>query len=82
VTDELVNVRYMADDVEEAVAFHTTHFGFTVRSNDASAFPDVVRGHLQLRRLAWASVRGCPLLGAERPLWRPASCLGLKPGCD
>jgi catechol 2,3-dioxygenase-like lactoylglutathione lyase family enzyme len=37
VTDELVNVRYMADDVEEAVAFYTTHFGFTVRSNYAPA---------------------------------------------
>jgi catechol 2,3-dioxygenase-like lactoylglutathione lyase family enzyme len=34
-TDELVNVRYMVDDVEEAVAFYTTHFGFIVRSNYA-----------------------------------------------
>jgi catechol 2,3-dioxygenase-like lactoylglutathione lyase family enzyme len=33
VTDELVTVRYVVDDVEEAVAFYTTHFGFTVRSN-------------------------------------------------
>ena len=27
--DELVNVRYMVDDVEDAVAFYTAHFGFT-----------------------------------------------------
>jgi hypothetical protein len=27
----------MADDVEDAVAFHTTHVGFTVRSNYAPA---------------------------------------------
>jgi hypothetical protein len=29
--------------------------------------------------------RGCPGMspaGAERPLWRPAICLALKPGCD
>jgi catechol 2,3-dioxygenase-like lactoylglutathione lyase family enzyme len=51
VTDELVNVRYMAGDVEEAVAFYTTHVGFTVRSNYAPAFADVVRGHLRRRPL-------------------------------
>jgi catechol 2,3-dioxygenase-like lactoylglutathione lyase family enzyme len=48
VPEELVNVRYMVDDVEAAVAFYTTHFGFTVRSNAAPAFADVVRGHLRL----------------------------------
>jgi catechol 2,3-dioxygenase-like lactoylglutathione lyase family enzyme len=47
VPDELVNVRYMVDDVQDAVAFYTTHFGFTVRSNAAPAFADVVRGNLR-----------------------------------
>ena len=46
--DELVNVRYMVDDVEAAIDFYTTHFGFTVRSSAAPAFADVVRGHLRL----------------------------------
>ena len=46
--DEPVNVRYMVDDVEEAVAFYATHFGFDVRSNFAPAFADVVRGNLRL----------------------------------
>ncbi len=46
--EELVNVRYMVDDVEAAVGFYTAHFGFTVRSNAAPAFADVVRGHLRL----------------------------------
>jgi catechol 2,3-dioxygenase-like lactoylglutathione lyase family enzyme len=46
--DELVNVRYMVDDVESAVDFYTTHFGFTVRSSAAPAFADVVRGNLRL----------------------------------
>src|SRR5436190_11567392 len=46
--EELVNVRYMVDDVDAAVAFYTTHFGFSVRSNMAPAFADVVRGNLRL----------------------------------
>ena len=37
-SEELVNVRYMVDDVEDAVAFYTAHFGFSVRSNAAPAF--------------------------------------------
>jgi catechol 2,3-dioxygenase-like lactoylglutathione lyase family enzyme len=48
VPDELVNVRYMVDDVEKAVDFYTTHFGFTVRSSHRPAFADVVRGNLRL----------------------------------
>ena len=28
--EEFVNVRYMVDDVDRAVAFYTTHFGFTL----------------------------------------------------
>ena len=47
-SEELVNVRYMVDDVEDAVAFYTAHFGFSVRSNAAPAFADVVRGQLRL----------------------------------
>jgi catechol 2,3-dioxygenase-like lactoylglutathione lyase family enzyme len=46
--EQLVNVRYMVDDVENAVDFYTTHFGFTVRSSAAPAFADVVRGNLRL----------------------------------
>jgi catechol 2,3-dioxygenase-like lactoylglutathione lyase family enzyme len=48
VPDELVNVRYMVDDVDQAVDFYTTHFGFTLRSSAAPAFADVVRGNLRL----------------------------------
>jgi catechol 2,3-dioxygenase-like lactoylglutathione lyase family enzyme len=46
--NDLVSVRYMVDDVEEAIDFYTTHFGFTVRSDAAPAFADVVRGNLRL----------------------------------
>jgi catechol 2,3-dioxygenase-like lactoylglutathione lyase family enzyme len=48
VADQLVNVRYMVNDVDEAVDFYTTHFGFEVRSSFAPAFADVVRGNLRL----------------------------------
>ena len=46
--DERVNVRYMVDDVENAIDFYTTQFGFTVLSSHPPAFADVVRGHLRL----------------------------------
>jgi catechol 2,3-dioxygenase-like lactoylglutathione lyase family enzyme len=47
-TDDFVSVRYMVDDVEAAIDFYTTHFGFTVLSNAAPAFADVARGRLRL----------------------------------
>ncbi|GAA1190264.1 VOC family protein [Prauserella alba] len=45
---DLVNVRYLVDDVEEAVAFYTRHLGFTVRSTFPPAFADVTLGGLRL----------------------------------
>jgi catechol 2,3-dioxygenase-like lactoylglutathione lyase family enzyme len=61
VPDELVNVRYMVDDVESAVAFYTTHFGFAVRSSHAPAFADVVRGNLRLLLSGPKSSAGRPM---------------------
>lgn len=46
--DELVSVRYLVDDVEAAVAFYTTHLGFSLRMSAAPAFADVTRGRLRL----------------------------------
>jgi catechol 2,3-dioxygenase-like lactoylglutathione lyase family enzyme len=43
-----VNVRYLVDDVDAAVAFYTTHFGFTLLSRAGTAFADVARGDLRL----------------------------------
>ena len=40
--DEFVNVRYMVDDVENAVAFYTAHFAFELHSSAAPAFADVI----------------------------------------
>jgi catechol 2,3-dioxygenase-like lactoylglutathione lyase family enzyme len=44
----VVNVRYMVDDVDAAVAFYTTHLGFALLSSAAPAFADVTRGELRL----------------------------------
>ena len=65
--DELVNVRYMVDDVESAVDFYTTHFGFTVRSNAAPAFADVVRGNLRLLLSGPKSSAGRPMPDGRTP---------------
>lgn len=45
---DLVAVRYMVDDVEEAVDFYTSHLGFTVRTMFAPAFADLTRGNLRV----------------------------------
>ena len=65
--DDLVSVRYMVDDVEDAVAFYTSHFGFTVRSNAAPAFADVVRGNLRLLLSSPASSAGRPMPDGRTP---------------
>ena len=65
--DELVNVRYMVDDVESAVAFYTTNFGFAVRSSAAPAFADVVRGNLRLLLSGPTSSAGRPMPDGRVP---------------
>jgi catechol 2,3-dioxygenase-like lactoylglutathione lyase family enzyme len=46
--DSTVNVRYLVDDVQAAIDFYTTHFGFMVRTAQLPAFADVTRGNLRL----------------------------------
>jgi catechol 2,3-dioxygenase-like lactoylglutathione lyase family enzyme len=65
--DKFVNVRYMVDDVERAVDFYTSHFGFTVRSNHAPAFADVVRDNLRLLLSGPASSAGRPMPDGRTP---------------
>ncbi len=65
--DEFVNVRYMVDDVESAVAFYTTHFGFEVRTTFAPAFADVVRGNLRLLLSGPTSSAGRPMPDGRTP---------------
>jgi catechol 2,3-dioxygenase-like lactoylglutathione lyase family enzyme len=59
--DEMVSVRYMVDDVEEAVGFYTKVLDFEILNNFAPAFADVARGHLRLLLSGPASSAGRPM---------------------
>lgn len=62
-----VNVRYMVNDVEAAVAFYTTRLGFTLVSKTLPAFADVARGDLRLLLSGPASSAGRPMPDGRRP---------------
>jgi catechol 2,3-dioxygenase-like lactoylglutathione lyase family enzyme len=64
---EIVNVRYMVDDVEAAVTWYTTHLGFTLLSKHAPAFADVARGSLRLLLSGPTSSAGRPMPDGDRP---------------
>jgi catechol 2,3-dioxygenase-like lactoylglutathione lyase family enzyme len=66
-TDELVSVRYMVDDVDEAIAFYTKLLGFEVSMSAAPAFADVKRGNLRLLLSGPASSAGRPMADGEKP---------------
>lgn len=65
--EDIVNVRYMVDDVETAVDFYTRHFGFALKTNAAPAFADVVRDHLRLLISGPASSAGRPMPDGRTP---------------
>jgi catechol 2,3-dioxygenase-like lactoylglutathione lyase family enzyme len=65
--DELVNVRYMVDDVDAAVGFYTTHLGFTLLSSAAPAFAEVRRGNLRLLLSGPRSSAGRPMPDGREP---------------
>jgi catechol 2,3-dioxygenase-like lactoylglutathione lyase family enzyme len=62
-----VNVRYIVDDVEDAVAFYTTHLGFKPLTNAAPAFADLSRGNLRLLLSGATSSAGRPMADGEQP---------------
>ena len=63
----MVSVRYMVDDVNAAVAFYTTHLGFTLRSSAAPVFADVTRGNLRLLLAGPDSSAGRPMPDGRQP---------------
>ncbi len=63
----MVNVRYMVDDVQQAVAFYTEVLGFEVLNNFAPAFADVARGNLRLLLSGPASSAGRPMPDGAKP---------------
>ena len=66
-TQDMVNVRYMVDDVQAAVDFYTGHLGFTLRTSAAPAFADVTRGNLRLLLAGPKSSAGRPMPDGRRP---------------
>ena len=66
-SDELVSVRYMVDDVDVALDFYTGHLGFSVRSSAVPAFADVVRGNLRLLLSGPKSSAGRPMPDGRIP---------------
>jgi catechol 2,3-dioxygenase-like lactoylglutathione lyase family enzyme len=65
--EEIVNVRYMVNDVAEAIDFYTSHLGFTLRTSALPAFADVTRGHLRLLLSGPQSSAGRPMPDGARP---------------
>src|SRR5258708_5243467 len=65
--EEMVNVRYMVDDVQAAIDFYTSHLGFSLRSSAAPAFADVTRGNLRLLLAGPESSAGRPMPDGRRP---------------
>ena len=65
--DELVNVRYLVDDVGAALTFYTTHLGFKELTNFSPAFADVVRGPLRLLLSGPASSAARPMPDGRQP---------------
>jgi hypothetical protein len=57
---EMVNVRYMVDDVDAAVEFYTRFLDFNVLTSFAPAFADVARGNLRLLLSGPTSSAGRP----------------------
>ncbi len=66
-TEDIVNVRYMVDDVSAAVDFYTKHFGFTAQLNASPAFADVTKGNMRLLLSGPKSSAGRPMPDGEQP---------------
>ncbi len=64
---EMVNVRYMVDDVDDAVAFYTKVLDFEVLNSFPPAFADVARGNLRLLLSGPASSAGRPMPDGSTP---------------
>ncbi len=65
--EDMVSVRYMVDNVEDAIEFYTHHLGFRVKSSALPAFADVVRGRLRLLLAGPQSSAGRPMPDGRKP---------------
>jgi catechol 2,3-dioxygenase-like lactoylglutathione lyase family enzyme len=64
--NDMVSVRYMVDDVAEAVAFYTKVLDFEIL-NSYPAFADVARGNLRLLLSGPMSSAGRPMPDGAKP---------------
>jgi len=71
-------VRYLVDDVEAAIAFYTTHFGFELLTDQAPAFADVQRGNLRLLLSGPQSSAARPMPDGRQP--EPGGCNDIVKG--
>jgi catechol 2,3-dioxygenase-like lactoylglutathione lyase family enzyme len=67
IPNEIVNVRYMVNDVQTAIDFYTKHLDFELRTSFAPAFADVTRGNLRLLLSGPASSAGRPMPDGTKP---------------
>lgn len=65
--NEMVHVRYMVDDVEDAIAFYTKFLDFDVLTSYGPAFADITRGNLRLLLSGPASSAGRPMPDGAKP---------------
>jgi catechol 2,3-dioxygenase-like lactoylglutathione lyase family enzyme len=65
--EETVNVRYMVDDVDEAIAFYKELLGFELLTSASPAFADVRRGNLRLLLAGPTSLAGRPMPDGTKP---------------
>jgi catechol 2,3-dioxygenase-like lactoylglutathione lyase family enzyme len=63
---DIVNVRYLVEDVAASTDFYTRHFGFTAGIS-SPAFADVTRGSLRLLLSGPQSSAGRAMSDGERP---------------
>lgn len=66
-SETIVNVRYMVNDVEAAIKWYAQHLGFSLLSNHAPAFADIKRGSLRLLLSGPSSSAGRPMADGEQP---------------
>jgi catechol 2,3-dioxygenase-like lactoylglutathione lyase family enzyme len=65
--NEMVNVRYMVDDVDQSIDFYTRNLGFEVLTSAAPAFADVKRANLRLLLAGPLSSAGRPMPDGTKP---------------
>jgi catechol 2,3-dioxygenase-like lactoylglutathione lyase family enzyme len=66
-SEDIVSVRYMVNDVASALDFYTKHFGFTAGAAVSPAFAEVVRGNLRLLLSGPQSSAGRPMPDGTQP---------------